>query len=324
MSAALPSISAVVPSYRRRDALERFLRPLLAQPVDEVVIAVDGSGDGSVEWLEEQRRGDERIVVLDLPHGGAGAARQAGVEAARGDVVLLLDDDLIVSPGFVEGHARHHAGLEPKLVLGYMPNDWQAVPKERRAIAWIYRYWYDVHCERYAREPEFILRSLWGGNLSMPREDVLRIRIDGLGLPRGQDDREFGLRCLKAGIEPRFDRSLHAQHLYDRPLPAYRRDSRLQGECRRLLRDLHPDVLSADPKRSPQLDDTVGMRLPPALRRALPLLARDPFFGVVTGTIEALHRAAVGQGHLGLEVFTARGLGSLDVMRGVLDADARL
>ena len=323
MSRRLPTTSVVVPTYRRRAGLPRFLEPVLREPAAEVVVAVDGSRDGSVEWLEERRRTDDRIVVLDLPHRGAGAARQAGLEAATGDVVVLLDDDVIISPGVVEGHARHHLDLEPKLALGYMPNDWRTVSRERRAIAWIYRYWYEVHCERYAEDPEFVLRSLWAGNLSMPREEMLRVGIASLGIARGQDDREFGLRCLKAGVSAVFDRSLHGVHLYDRSMEEFRSDSRLQGESRRLLRELHPDLLGADPQNGAQLDDTVGMGLPAPLRRVWPALARDPLYGVLTGTIELVHRAAVYQEHLGLQVFAARGIGSLDVMRGVVDGSSR-
>jgi len=69
-----------------------FVEPLLNQPrLTELIVAVDGSHDGSVEWLTERRRADERLVVLDLPNRGAGATRQAGIEAAAGDIVLLLD-----------------------------------------------------------------------------------------------------------------------------------------------------------------------------------------------------------------------------------------
>src|SRR3954454_8939946 len=124
-TAPVPTVSVVAPTFRRRHGLAAFVEPLLREPgFDELVMAVDGSDDGSVEWLHERGRRDARGVVLDLPNRGAGAARQAGVEAAQGDVVVLMDDDVIASPGLVAGHARHHADLEPKLVLGYMPNDW--------------------------------------------------------------------------------------------------------------------------------------------------------------------------------------------------------
>ncbi len=161
---ALPSVSVVAPTYRRRHGLASFVEPLLTEPgLTELVIAVDGSHDGSVEWLTERQRTDDRLIILNLPNRGAGAARQAGIEAATGDVVLLMDDDVIASPGLVRGHARHHLDLTAKLVLGYMPNEWRSLPDGRRGIAWVYREAYQRHCRRYLQDPRFVLHGLWGG-----------------------------------------------------------------------------------------------------------------------------------------------------------------
>ena len=321
----MPSVSVVAPTFRRRAGLPAFVEPLLREPaLDELVIAVDGSDDGSLEWLRERAGRDSRLVVLDLPNRGAGAARQAGVEAATGDVVVLLDDDVIAAPGLVAGHARHHAGLGPKLVLGYMPNDWRAVPSGHRGTAYIYRCAYELHCERYRADPGFVLHGLWGGNLSMPRRHLVEIGIQKLDVRRGQDDREFGIRCLKAGVEGVFDPSLLALHLYDRPLPAFRRDCRVQGESRRLLHDLHADLLGAalvDRPTGSEVADGVGLGLPAPLRPLWRRLACDPLFGPMASAIERAHGFAVRQGHLGLEVFTAKGLGSLETMRGVCESE---
>jgi glycosyltransferase involved in cell wall biosynthesis len=311
VSGAAPTVSVVAPTYNRRAALPGFLDPILREEgLLEIVLAVDGSTDGTVEWL--RRLGDDRLVVLDLPNRGAGGARQAGLEAARGDVVVLLDDDVVVAPRTIAGHARHHAGLEPKLVLGYMPNDWRAVPADRRAIAYVYRRAYELHCARFATDPDFVLNGLWGGNLSMPREDMLRVGIEKLAVKRGQDDREFGLRCLKAGIRGVYDPSLAALHLYDRSFEAFRRDCRIQGESRRLIRAAHAELVGDSP------GDLVGTGLPAPLRSVWPLLAREPLFGALSGGMEALFRAGLRRRHLGLEVFAARGIGSLETMRGVL------
>ena len=318
------TVSVVAPTYNRRAGLEAFIEPLLREPgLTELVMAVDGSPDDSVAWLRERARADGRLVVLDLPNGGAGAARQAGIEAATGDIVLLLDDDVIVSPGIVEGHARHHEDLAPKLVLGYMPNDWRAVPDGNRGIAWIYRRAYESHCARYLEDADFTLHGLWGGNLSMPREHMVAVGIQRLAVKRGQDDREFGIRCLKAGVEGVFDPTLHALHLYDRSLDAYRRDCRVQGESRHLIHHAHADLLGPDlvhVAQGSEAIDGVGTRVPAPLRPLWRALAGDPLFGVVTAVVAQLHRAAVRQGHLGLEVFAAQGIGSLEVMRGVREA----
>jgi hypothetical protein len=323
VSPAAPRISVVAPTYKRRHGLPRFVEPLLGEPdLHELVIAVDGSDDGSVEWLEEHRRHDERLVVLDLPNRGAGATRQAGIDAASGEVVLLIDDDVIAAPGLVGGHLRHHRDLEPKLVLGYMPNNWRRLPPGRRGIAYIYRRAYEMHCERFEQDPEFVLHGFWGGNCSMPRADFLRVGMEGLAVKRGQDDREFALRCMKAGIRGAFDRTLVGEHLYERSLEQYRRDCRIQGESRKLIHDVHADLVGSDlsdDERSPHVADAIGMGLPRGLRGVWRLCARQPVFPVAAAVLVAIYNAALRLDHFGLEVMAARAIGSLETMRGVLD-----
>jgi glycosyltransferase involved in cell wall biosynthesis len=318
-----PRLSVVAPTYRRRHGLPRFVEPLLREPeLHELVMAVDGSDDGSVEWLEERRAEDGRVVVLDLPNRGAGATRQAGIEAATGDVVLLLDDDVIAGPGLVAGHARHHAELESRLVVGYMPNDWRSLPRGRRGIALIYRRAYEMHCAKWLAEPRSIAHGFWGGNFSMPRADFLRVGMQGLAVKRGQDDREFGIRCAKAGIELVFDPALVGEHLYDRDLEQFRSDCRVQGRSRRLLHEAHADLVGADLNERPDpshIADAVGMGLPAPLRRVWPAIARDPIFGVATSGLTALFDAGVRLEHLGVELQAARAIGSLETMRGVLE-----
>ncbi len=310
---AEPSLSVVAPTYQRRGSLPRFVSAVLADPgVAELVLAVDGSTDGSVQWLRQQARLDPRLVVLDLPKRGNGAARQAGIEAASGDVVLLLDDDVIAGPGLASGHLRHHRDGARRLVLGYMPNDWRSLPPGRRGVAYLYSSAYERRCARYASEPDFVLKGLWAGNLSLPREEFLRIPTDELVATYGEEDREFGLRCLKAGIEGRFDPALLAEHDFNRSLEQYRHDCNRKGRFRRAMFELHGDVLGDDLE--------IGHTLPGPLRRVLPWLAQGPAFGALALALTALFEVGVRLRWLKLECFAARGLGSLETQRGALQA----
>jgi glycosyltransferase involved in cell wall biosynthesis len=317
-------VSVVVPTYQRRDALPAFVEPLLADPaLHELVVAVDGATDGTLDYLRDRAASDGRVKVLDLPNRGVPPTRQSGVEAATGEIVLLMDDDVIAEPGLVTGHARRHAAGGRRLVLGYMPNDWRKLPPGRRGIAHIYARAYDAACRRFAAEPDHVLLGLWGGNLSMPREEFLRVGVTTeMSLPRGQDDREFGIRLFRAGVRGEFDSSLRAEHRYDRPLDKFRSDCRIQGATRKLIHDLHPEIVGDTLQRAhtdANAVDEVGQGLPVPLRRALPLLARDPFFGLVTGVLTRLFRLAVRARWLPLETFAARGIGSLETQRGVLE-----
>jgi glycosyltransferase involved in cell wall biosynthesis len=318
-----PRISVVAPTYNRRAELPAFVEPLLREPgLHELILAIDGSDDGSLEWCRERAKDDPRLKAFMFPNRGAGATRQAGVEQAEGEVVLLMDDDVIAEPGLVMGHLRHHLQLERKLVLGYMPNDWESLPPGRRGIAKIYRRAYEGHVSRFATDPDFVLHGLWGGNFSMPREEFMRTGVEGLGVKRGQDDREYGIRLFKAGVRGEYDPSLRGRHLYNRSFEAFRKDCRIQGESRVLIHEVHDDLLGKELVRHPggsEVDDDVGLGLPRPVRKVWPYLARDPWFGLTTGALTLAFKLGVKTKVLRLEVLSARAIGSLDTMRGVLD-----
>jgi GT2 family glycosyltransferase len=249
MSERLPSVSVVMPTYNRRALLPRVVEPLLADPgAAEVVVVVDGCVDGSIEWLRERAAGDERLLPLLISNRGENGARMAGIEAARGDVVLMLDDDVEAAPRLARGHASRHALGPGRVVVGYMP---PALDGGRRAgdfTTRLYAREYEAVCALYERSPGSVLRSLWAGNMSMRREDCLRVMASGEAPALDYHaDRELGLRCLKAGLRGEFDRSLRATHLHARTLDGFARDARAQGAGAALLHDLHADLLGALP-----------------------------------------------------------------------------
>jgi glycosyltransferase involved in cell wall biosynthesis len=90
---ATPSLSAVIPTFNRRDYVTRAIESVLAQtvPVDEIVVVDDGSTDGTSDALEA--RYGSRVRVVRQVNGGPSAARRRGILEARGDWVAFLDSD---------------------------------------------------------------------------------------------------------------------------------------------------------------------------------------------------------------------------------------
>jgi glycosyltransferase involved in cell wall biosynthesis len=102
-------ISLIVPTHNRRALLERKLRALERELGDfEIIVVADGCADGTLEFL--QNFGTKlNVQVLELPGLGAAAARNAGVRASSGQVLLFSDDDVIPRSGWVLAHANSHA-----------------------------------------------------------------------------------------------------------------------------------------------------------------------------------------------------------------------
>lgn len=96
-AAPLRSVTVVIAAYREARTIEKKLGTLAAQdyPAEllDVVLACDGSDDGTAEAA--QRAGARllpgRLRVIELPRGGKPAALNAGVAAARGEVLVLTD-----------------------------------------------------------------------------------------------------------------------------------------------------------------------------------------------------------------------------------------
>jgi hypothetical protein len=248
-SAELPSVSVVIPTYNRRSMLAGTLRPLLADPdALEIIVVVDGSQDGTLEDLEAIADQDPRLRPIWIENSGHRAARMVGARAARGEVVLLLDDDVVVEPGIVAGHARHHSAATGLVVLGTMPvcgGDQQNADDYPRVI---YAQEYLNRTRRWLEDPASVLSPLWEGHLSVRRADLLALE-DLLALDAAAHEKlggyfsdwDFGLRLASAGLRGVFDPELRGVHLYTRTPEAFLRDARGAGHTIARLRQLHPD-----------------------------------------------------------------------------------
>lgn len=91
---ALPQISVIVPVYNVEKYLSQCVKSILAQsfPDFELLLVNDASTDNSLKIAQEYRF-DQRVKVLDKPHGGLGDTRNYGVRRATGKYLLFIDSD---------------------------------------------------------------------------------------------------------------------------------------------------------------------------------------------------------------------------------------
>ena len=117
----LPSISVVVPTYRRPELVKKCIESLLGQDYPheryEVIVVEDGSDDAK-SVVESLKTPHTRLQYASIPHGGAAAAYDAGLRRATCELVAFIDDDAIAPPTWLRQIASILERGKPEGVIG--------------------------------------------------------------------------------------------------------------------------------------------------------------------------------------------------------------
>jgi glycosyltransferase involved in cell wall biosynthesis len=236
--------SVVIPTYRRKDALLRALRSLATQSIGadayEVVVVVDGSDDGTREAAEASSP-PYALRVLWQQNRGRAAACNAGVAAARADVVVLLDDDMEASPTLLEAHLRAHTAGSSLAVIGAAP----IVVDESAAAptAYVARK-FNRHLQHLAHAGGPLgLRDFYSGNFSIRRDVFDAVHgFDERFTVYGNEDLELSLRLTAAEVSLVYEPAAIAYQWYEKDFGALARDNVSKGRTAVLLSRLHPEA----------------------------------------------------------------------------------
>src|SRR3954470_22455136 len=109
---SVPRASVLIPSFRRPGALETCLASLAAQQVlpGEVIVVWQADDVPTREAAERCRAALPcPLRVLHGPEAGVVPAENRALEAATGQVILLIDDDAIAPSDWVARHLAHYA-----------------------------------------------------------------------------------------------------------------------------------------------------------------------------------------------------------------------
>ncbi len=106
------SFSIVIPTYNRLPILGKCLQALEKQKINkiiqdyEVLVVDDGSTDGTLVWLAENAIDFPHVKTFSQSHQGPAAARNLGVQEAKGNTIIFIDSDLVVTENFLQAHAN--------------------------------------------------------------------------------------------------------------------------------------------------------------------------------------------------------------------------
>lgn len=254
-------------------------------------MSIDGSTDGTPQMLAALSL-PYTLRVIEQPHRGRAAACNAGLALARGEVVIVLDDDMEAGFELIERHRRHHSGNSRVCVLGAVP---VRVSRRGSRAARHVAARFDSHLRNISQPGHvFVARDFYSGNTSLSTETLRSLGgFDTSFEVYGNEDVELGIRLRAAGVEIRYDPSALAIQHYDKHLRELARDTLAKGMSTVQLARAHPEAF--DDLRLAQPRD--GSRAWLAARTILIALTRrwPSLSTLVFGLAATLERLGLGR-----------------------------
>jgi hypothetical protein len=175
-----PRISVVLATRDRPALLPRAVESVLAQRYRdwELIVVDDGDTDAVARTLAG--REDDRILVAAGPRRGLGAARNAGLDRASGEVVCYLDDDNVLHPEWLHAVALlFGARLDVEVAYGIALTEHRAAGERDEG-------WWPAHWQMPFSRETLLERNITDAGAIAHRSDLAEARFDE-GLSTGED-----------------------------------------------------------------------------------------------------------------------------------------
>ncbi|MGF1568875.1 MAG: hormogonium polysaccharide biosynthesis glycosyltransferase HpsN [Nodosilinea sp.] len=220
-----PTLSIIIPTYQREAVLCDTLRSVLAQdyPVYEVIVVDQTSThQPATQKVLDELANAEKITLCRVPWASLPAARNLGIDQSSGDIVVFIDDDVVLPPGYLYAHAhtfqqRPEVGAVAGRVFDRMKLaedtdlEIEYLPPEAMdpGIAW---YHLDLV---HTTQPQPVLTAR-GCNMSFRRElfDQYRLRFDERFYGSAvREESDFCLHIRATGYIIWYNPEAHLVHL---------------------------------------------------------------------------------------------------------------
>jgi peptidoglycan/xylan/chitin deacetylase (PgdA/CDA1 family)/glycosyltransferase involved in cell wall biosynthesis len=206
----------------------------------EVVVVVDGSEDDTVGMLNARAPACGFRFMVQR-NAGQASARNRAIHAARGDLILFLDDDILVPRNFVSSHIAAHTSDNATLAFGAV----YVSPLSKRGLATSYTesfskiYYGELENGARVRFPDHVHVL---PNSSVPRSALLAVDGFDEAFFRAHEDTELGIRLWKRGFTFRFLPGVACEQVFGkRAVDVGVLESKLDGRCEVLLCEKHKD-----------------------------------------------------------------------------------
>jgi GT2 family glycosyltransferase/glycosyltransferase involved in cell wall biosynthesis len=197
--------SVVIPNWNGRDLLETYLPSVVlamsSHPDNEVIVVDNASEDGSAAYLAEHF---PRVRVIALPENrGFGGGSNTGFQAAKNDIVVLLNSDMRIEANFLQHLLRHFR--DPRVFSVSCQIFFSDAAKRREETGLTQAWWEDGRLKVRHRIDEAVT-SVYpcfypgGGSSAFDRRKFLELGgFDHLFKPFYYEDTDLGFMAWKRG-----------------------------------------------------------------------------------------------------------------------------
>ena len=218
------SVTVVLPTYNRLNQLKQVLEGVAQQqfyPLEqlEVVVVSDGSADGTDDYLSHAHTNYPfRLNPILQPNQGVAVARNNGIAAATGELILFIDDDVVPTPTLLDEHLKFHTSAE-SVVMGPMlsPPDYKMEPW----VDWEQRMLMKQYQDMVNGKWEPTARQFYTGNTSLRKQHL----IDAGGFDasfRRAEDVELAYRLADRGLRFLFNPKAIGYHYARRSFQSWK------------------------------------------------------------------------------------------------------
>jgi glycosyltransferase involved in cell wall biosynthesis/peptidoglycan/xylan/chitin deacetylase (PgdA/CDA1 family) len=236
--------SVVIPTYQREKLVTLSVKSLNTQDFIgnfEVIVVIDGSRDYSAEALRSLSTSFP-LKVIEQSNQGASAARNKGAAAARGEIILFLDDDMEAHSHLLAEHNRSH--LEgADAVIGHIPLH---PDSPKNFLSYVVGLWADsrIH-ELSSIEGKLPFNEIMTGQLSISRKIFWEMGGFNTQFTKGgsfgNEDLDFGLRLQESNYKVAFNPKATSWQKYVVTPRQYLKQYRQAGRADVLFARIHPD-----------------------------------------------------------------------------------
>jgi GT2 family glycosyltransferase/glycosyltransferase involved in cell wall biosynthesis/Flp pilus assembly protein TadD len=239
-----PRISVVIPTYNRSGYLSKVLESLKAQELPkenyEVIVIDDGSSDNTEEICQPFINSGE-VRYFSQSNQGISAAKNHGVEVARGEIVLFFDDDDVADSRLLMEHLRSHEEWpeETVAVLGY--TTWHPSVRQDTLMEYIVGKGSFLFCYGDMKHGEFYgYDRFWGGRTSCKRSLLVHHGLFNPMFTFGSEDIELGYRLSRLGLKVLYNENARSYMIREMGFEAFINRCERQGKSQVWFSQIHP------------------------------------------------------------------------------------